>query len=137
MLIHWKLKKLLRFEIVTSQVVHPVYATCCSKVMALLLRNTFFIFTCLFLLYHWSEPGQNMKKHKMIYELNMYMNHILICLLVIKLGSIKFTTYSQRIVSLSFMKITFTRRMHGTTALGAVHWSSAMHSLAHFSLILI
>ena len=32
------------------------------------------------------------------------MNHILICLLVIKLASIKFATYSQRIASLSLMK---------------------------------
>jgi len=33
-----------------------VNATCGSKVMALLLKNTFFIFTCLISsLYHWIE----------------------------------------------------------------------------------
>ena len=51
-------------------------ATCCSKVMVLLLKRHVYSFIhAQFLLYHWTEPGQNMKKHKIIYESNMYESY--------------------------------------------------------------
>ena len=74
--------------------------------MALLLKKHVFIFTCVFLLYHWAEPGQNMKTHKMIYELNMYESYfdLLIGNRTCLLASVKIATYSLSIVSLSLMK---------------------------------
>ena len=81
-----------------------VYATCCSKVMALLLKkHDFHFYMSNFFFITGLNPGKIWRSIKWFMNW-ICMNHILICLLVIELASIKFATCSQRIVSLSLMK---------------------------------
>ena len=81
-----------------------VYATCCSKVMALLLKKHVFNFYMpKFFFITGLKPGITWRSIKLFMNW-ICMNQILICLLVIKLAWIKSATYPQRTMSLSLTK---------------------------------
>ena len=68
--ISWTVKMLLSFLFAPFFYEHPVYATCGSKVMALLLKkHVFHFYMPNFFHINGLKAGQNMKKHKMIFKM--------------------------------------------------------------------